>query len=432
MASHSPELSASASSCCAHMDRLEEQISMDALQSLVCKHALSPSAVIQTPPMKGSFNLVYIITFPDGRKWVARISEPSFTDPRNFESMVGTMRLISQKTSIPLPIIHAYDSGSNNSLGFPYMLTSFIEGVPLSSLWTEKGALNDENRRHIFQQIAEYMAQFRTLEFTQIGTLEFSDCDGSSYTIGPLREIKEGKVVHEIGPFSTTLSYINELSSALLAKPLNSSSYSLFSVLRLVSLFLPDKRFDGPPFVLSPPDFDSQNLMVDPHTFDVTGFMDWDDVSVSPRQGGYARYPSWITRDWDPIMYDYEPSDSSTSETSGDDGEEKDPALKEAEAARVARNLSSCEEPPATLQAHRDLYLSIYSAVDPEGADITRHSHIFEAVHIALTQPELSAEIMSKLIKYVFKKKWLTMGDLLLGIEQGDWMKSTYRGEDES
>ncbi|KAK0186536.1 kinase-like domain-containing protein [Armillaria mellea] len=431
MTSHSPELSASSSSCCTHMHHLEEQIAMDALRSLVCKHARTSSAVIQTPPMKGSFNLVYIITFPDGQKWVARISEPSSTDPRNFESTVGTMRLISQKTSIPLPIIHAYDSGSNNSLGFPYMLTSFIEGVPLSSLWTKQGALNGENRRHIFQQIAEYMAQFRTLEFTQIGTLEFSGCDSSSYTIGPLREIKEGKVIYEIGPFSTTLSYMNELSSTLLAKPLNSSSYSFSSVQRLISLFLPDKRFDGPPFVLSPPDFDSQNLMIDPHTFDVTGFMDWDDVYVGPREGGYARYPSWITRDWDPIMYDYEPSDSSASETSSDDGEEEDTASKEAEAARVARNLSSCKESPATLQAHRDLYLTIYTTVDPEGADITRYSHIFEAVHIALLQPEMSAGIIAKLIKYIFKKNWLAMGDLLLGIEQGEWMKGAYRGENE-
>ena len=23
------------------------------------------------------------------------------------------------------------------------------------------------------------------------------------------------------------------------------------------------------------------------------------------RQGGYAKYPSWITRDWDPLVYGY-------------------------------------------------------------------------------------------------------------------------------
>lgn len=39
---------------------------------------------------------------------------------------------------------------------------------------------------------------------------------------------------------------------------------------------------------------------------------------------------------------------------------------------------------------------------------------------------------MYKLIKYVFKKKWVIMRDLLLGIEQGDWMKDSYRGDGES
>ncbi|KAK0481308.1 hypothetical protein IW261DRAFT_1470155 [Armillaria novae-zelandiae] len=59
-----------------------------------------------------------MITFPDGTKWVARIPEPSHTDSRKIESMVGTMRLITERTSLPLPIVHAYDSTRNNSLGF--------------------------------------------------------------------------------------------------------------------------------------------------------------------------------------------------------------------------------------------------------------------------------------------------------------------------
>lgn len=95
--------------------------------------------------------------------------------------------------------------------------------------------------------------------------------------------------------------------------------------------------------------------MVDLHTFDVTGFMDRGDVSVGPREGGYAWYPSWIMRDWDPIMHDWCKA-SNTGETSSDDGEEEDPAVKDTEAARVVHNLSSREESPATLQAHRDLY----------------------------------------------------------------------------
>lgn len=162
--------------------------------------------------------------------------------------MVGTMRLISEKTSLPLPIVHAYDSTQNNNLGYAYVLLSFIEGVPLSKIRTKPDALTDVYRRHIFQHVANSMAQLRVLEFDRIGELEFPGPD-SSYTIGPLRKIEEGQVVHEIGLFPTALSYINEFASLLIDKYTESPpEYALYSLLRLLGLFLPDRRFDGPPF----------------------------------------------------------------------------------------------------------------------------------------------------------------------------------------
>ncbi|KAK0481310.1 hypothetical protein IW261DRAFT_1470164 [Armillaria novae-zelandiae] len=373
--------------------------------------------------MRGSYNLVYVITFSDGRKWVARIPEPSYTDSRKIESMVGTMRLITERTSLPLPIVYAYDSTRNNSLGYAYVFLSFIEGVPLSSIWTKLDALTDANRRHIFEHVANSMAQLRVLEFDRIGELEFTGPEGS-YTIGPLRKIEEGQIIREIGPFPTALSYINEVASLLAEKNNESpSAYAHYSLLRLLSLFLPNRRFDGPPFVLSPPDLDSQNVMVDPVTFDVTGFLDWDNVSVGPREGGYARYPAWITRDWDPLIYDWPPR-SSLEEVSDD--EEVGKPIPGGD--DYVENSSSREEPPEVLQAHRDLYHAIYSDIDPIGAEVTHRSHIFEAVVIALTQPELSAEIMSKLISHVFEDKWVGMGELLLGIEGGEWLASMRRG----
>ncbi|KAK0186531.1 hypothetical protein F5146DRAFT_1142905 [Armillaria mellea] len=249
------------------------------------------------------------------------------------------------------------------------MFTSFIGGVRLSDIWTKRGALTDANRRHIFRQIANSMAQ---LEFDHIGPLEFCGHD-LSYTIGNLRKINEGKVVHEIGPFATTLSYINEFASSLLDEQGQSpSEYAYYSVLQLISLFLPNQRFDGPRFVLSPPDFDSQNVMVDPHTFNVIRFVDWDDVS--------------------PVQKD-------------DD---------------LMQNGSSCEEPPQVLQAHRDLYYAIYANIDPIGAQVTCRSHIFEALVIALEHRDLSAEIMSKLCGYLFGKEYIGIGELLFVTEAGD------------
>ena len=37
---------------------------------------------------------------------------------------------------------------------------------------------------------------------------------------------------------------------------------------------------------------------------DVVAFIDWDGIATYPRQIGALAYPSWLTVDWDPLMYD--------------------------------------------------------------------------------------------------------------------------------
>ncbi|KAK0187401.1 hypothetical protein F5146DRAFT_1004316 [Armillaria mellea] len=219
------------------------------------------------------------------------------------------------------------------------------------------------------------------------------------YTIGPLCRIKEGQVVCEISPFPTTLSYINEFASLLI-----------------------DKCFDGPPFVLLPPDFDSQNVMVDPVMFDATGFLGWDNMYVGPQEGRYACYPAWITRDWDPLVYNW-PLQSSLEEDYND--EEAGKPIPDGD--DHVQNNSSCEEPPEVLQAHRDLYHTIYSDVDLISAEATRHSHLYEAILIGISQPALSSQIMLKLTSHIFDNKWTSLGRLLFGMEEGEWLASRCR-----
>jgi hypothetical protein len=57
-------------------------------------------------------------------------------------------------------------------------------------------------------------------------------------------------------------------------------------------------------FVLHHPDFNYQNILAKEYGT-VTAFIDWDKVDTSPLYIGYSKHPSWLTRDWDPIMYGY-------------------------------------------------------------------------------------------------------------------------------
>jgi len=77
------------------------------------------------------------------------------------------------------------------------------------------------------------------------------------------------------------------------------------------------------------------------------------------------------------------------------------------------------------LQQFRNEYLEAYASVDPTGADITRNSHIFEAINIAATDWFCMGQILFKLANYVFglpsDSDYLTAHDLQLALEAGSW-----------
>lgn len=125
-------------------------------------------------------------------------------------------------------------------------------------------------------------------------------------------------------------------------------------------------------FVLSLPDFDSQNIMIDERG-NVTGIIDWDNVQTLPRFIGYSRFPGWITRDWDPLMYSY-------------------PMIKDR------------ENSPEELKRYRARYrATMRELLRGRGDSIfVGKSHIFEAVAIAARNHICRLEIVNKIVERVF------------------------------
>lgn len=83
---------------------------------------------------EGAFNKLYSICSPHHpQHYIMRITlpvEPFFKT----ESECATIAYIRKYTSIPIPKVIAYDSSSENPLGFEWMLYEKIEGVPLSDV----------------------------------------------------------------------------------------------------------------------------------------------------------------------------------------------------------------------------------------------------------------------------------------------------------
>ncbi|KAG5633656.1 hypothetical protein DXG03_006833, partial [Asterophora parasitica] len=167
----------------------------------------------------------------------------------------------------------------------------FVEGVLLIDIWKDENIVDDAARRLILEQLAGYMSQLKALEFDKIGILGFDE--SGTHTVGPFprveRAISPGNVqiAEECGPFTTTHAFLSHAAGWLI-NSCAPTHRAHFLLLRMLALSIPDPQYDGPPFVLSHPDFDSQNVLVDPKSFTITAFIDWDGVVVSPRLAGFA------------------------------------------------------------------------------------------------------------------------------------------------
>ena len=77
------------------------------------------------------------------------------------------------------------------------------------------------------------------------------------------------------------------------------------------------------PFVLTHPDFDLQNILVDEEGR-VSSIIDWDGAETSAHSTGIRAYPPFLTYDWCPAMYMYR---ENTERKASDLGECKENSL---------------------------------------------------------------------------------------------------------
>lgn len=150
---------------------------------------------------------------------------------------------------------------------------------------------------------------------------------------------------------------------------------------------------------LGHPDFNYQNIFVDDEG-NITGVIDWDGVHTVPRALGFARYSSWVTRDWDPVEYGYDIPDSRDEDS--------------------PEQIISYRREYAAALADLELPIADYSVDD------TRLSQVLEAIDIAVDDTICHSWIIQKLLKYAFddevpftfpefSKSWLAD-------QAGDWM----------
>ena len=390
------------------------RLAMDVRSGLLVNHKVELSCQV-TSRLNGSFNLVYILEFDDGLKYAVRLpvlgwgSQWTSTAEKAFESQVLTMYLIRRMTTIPIPEILAFDATQGNSLETPYMVMSFISGVTVEELWWDETGPTplEERRSRILTTTAMAMAQLQSLKFERIGSLRLNDePDNKTFGIGPCygwnlpsrhAELQgQGPDIREFGPFRTTKEYLTHLhnSQERDSHPMAVGCRELLARM-IASLPLSVEESLGvcqdETFVLTAPDFDSQNIMID-EGGNLTGIIDWDHVQTMPRCLGYCRCPEWITRDCDPVRYDYQSS-------AMEDSQEKLREYRKQYAGEMVRLLGGQGD-----------------------ARFAKNSHIVGAVWTAAARQYCQVSLMSKLLdRALARKQGLNKFDLMEDIGEGDW-----------
>lgn len=159
---------------------------------------------------QGAFNQAYNITAENKatgfcKEYVFRVALPIYPHYK-VESDVATTEFVRHTTTVPVPIIYAFDSSPSNKLGFEWMLMEKVKGVSLYDVWDTMGY---NTKQELTKVVAKWMDQLSRLKFNTTGSLYCRlRAHQMEFYMGPTlhSRLYEGdRLLHDIrrGPFES-------------------------------------------------------------------------------------------------------------------------------------------------------------------------------------------------------------------------------------
>lgn len=298
-----------------------------------------PTEAEVTGHARGGNNRVTFVEYNNGTKIVIRVPacgwNPAWLaiDAEAMVNQVKVMKYLKRKTGIPIPEVINYDTTiDDNILGAPYVMMECLPGEAVCWAWWENNDILplEQKRQNIMRSLAKTMVKLHNLKFDAIGGLHFQDDDDGTkgepwvddfiniYSgMGPRDEefLQTPEEERRVPEFDTSQEFMrlqlegwrdDELEKwpgpfdrDVRERAQINGKYALYSILIDYMPFseLTTDVGDLEYFVIAPPDFDWQNVLVDEHG-NVTGLIDWDVVKTTPRFTGWAALPNWLKQDW--------------------------------------------------------------------------------------------------------------------------------------
>lgn len=159
--------------------------SVAAIQRVCCRVLGASSCGVEFLA-SGTYNKTYTVTRPGEEQLIMRVMLP--VDPgKKTRGEVTTLRLLGEKTEIPVARVVAYNDSSTDEIGYEWILMNRMPGQPLYRHWRK---MSMEEKAALVEQVAKYQAQlFRCNMSTEpclrgIGTLGANETPGDE--VGPL------------------------------------------------------------------------------------------------------------------------------------------------------------------------------------------------------------------------------------------------------
>jgi hypothetical protein len=138
---------------------------------------------IQGGFMNGSYNLCQTFVI-DNTTWILRLARGGTVHPEYADDKVAVevemLTLLRERTTIPVPRVHAWGLAAENPLGLgPYILMDFVGSVPAHQCLRDPGHptrllredISERDIELLYRQLAGFQLQLFSLNFDRIGSL---------------------------------------------------------------------------------------------------------------------------------------------------------------------------------------------------------------------------------------------------------------------
>ncbi|PVH91540.1 hypothetical protein DM02DRAFT_734139 [Periconia macrospinosa] len=271
-----------------------------------------PCEPLKAPSFPGTSHFVCVLRFEDGVEWVARVSSKALSlkcplpqeDIDRFASEISTLRWLKEKTSVKVPKLYAWNipgprnlaasdvsSGPQvlNTDSIPWMMVEKLTGVSLTyEMWN---GFTDMERQKILAQVADLYAELSRHPFPEIGSLHTEPEPPYATRTHPriYRYSFASAPVVPTDLLSLTATYRSTMPS--ITDPAIRGIISDIHQGLLANNPFPKE------FFLAHPDLNPTNIILDPQSLLIAGFIDWDCAhTVSPME--FCIHPWFIQDRW--------------------------------------------------------------------------------------------------------------------------------------